>query len=268
LKESLVKVSTKAELEVVRETFEAISESIEKSDGDVNEEPDKEPSDESNEESKAATTKSTKAATTKSTKAATTKSTKPKIDPIENFEGFLESDKDAQEYLALCTITGKIIVPAQMGEYEIKSWIADLHEWVSQGKPKAKMPKVKRGLLKFATALYRIRDQGRDKLYGYLNDGTTMGVKEIIEYEQVENITTGDLEDSKVIKNKFNSYTEEFTSVQCKKLIKEADALMRPGQSLQLYFWFNGAKKPISPENMMLSYEKLADMIRERKPLN
>jgi len=190
------------------------------------------------------------------------------IDPVENFTEFLTTNSDAQEYLTLCTITGKKVSPELMGEYEIKSWIADMQEWVAQDKPKPKMPKMKRGIVKFATAIYRIRDAGKDKIYAYFNDESVSGFKEITEYEQVENITTGELEDSKIIKNKFNAYTEEFTISKCEKLIRESENLMRPGQSIQLYFWFNGAKKPISPQNIMLSYEDIAGMIRERKPLN
>lgn len=190
------------------------------------------------------------------------------IDATEDFEGFLAENTDAQEYLAICTITGKKTNPAQMGEYEIKSWLADMKAWVSQGKPKPKMPKVQKGAVKFATAIYRIRDQGKDKMYCYFNDGSKLGIKEIIEYEQVEDIETGDMVDSKIVKATYSAYTQNFSAEKCKKLILEADDLMKPGQSLQLYFWYNGLKKSISPDNIMLSYEKIADMIREKKPLN
>ena len=244
LSNSLTKVTTEKQLAEIMESFSALTQD------DVKSEPTPEP-----------TSEPTPEPTSEPTSTID-------VNPVDDFEGFLSSDTDAQEYLALCTITGKNVIPAHMGEYEIKSWIADMNQWVSEGKPKANMPKVKRGVVKFATAIYRIRDAGKDKMYCYLNDGTVAGIKETVEYDQVENISTGELEDSKTIKNRFNAYTKLFDSQECQEIIKESEKLMRPGQTIQLYFWFNGSKKPVSSEKMLLSYDELSELVRSKKPLN
>lgn len=193
-----------------------------------------------------------------------------KIDPVEDFADFLAFDKEARDFMKICIVTGEVSEESilQMSEFDRRQWLAKFEQWKKVGKPSPGMPKIGQAQVRYVTAAYRIRDQGKDKIYMYLSDGTKDGVEEKKVFEEIEDPhNPGQMTSSGAIKETVQVYTKAFTPQVGTKVLAEAEKVNPPHKPVALYFYWNNSKKRISPQNFNKPYEELVEMLAKNQPI-
>ena len=187
-----------------------------------------------------------------------------------DFESLLKENPDAAEFMQICKMTGEVENSDGLDEYAQAEWLVKFEQWKETGKPRPNMPRISHKDIVYTTAVYRIREGGRDKVYCYQSDGSELGTKNQITYEKTVNPLTGKEEnDLKNIKRIQKLYTKTFDYSEITEIISHSEKFMPAGSDIQLYVIFaNGAKNACSKENFFKSYEDLVDMVNKRIPLN
>ena len=133
------------------------------------------------------------------------------------------------------------------------------------------MPKLPKGKVKIPTAAYRIKDRDTDRMYVYYDDGSVLGKKE--EYfkkkttdpQTNETIETDEIDDTR---KPVMTFDLEFSEKKAKEIIEESHKLVPPGRDFALYFFHKGAKQTISEKNFVKPYDKVSEMLENKKSID